>query len=171
QARIVLFNAGRFPQIKRQDLAAAGVGEAQRLVDGIQMVSLDGSVDPNIMPAVYSAADWLLVTSDREGGPRVVREAMACILPVLCVDVGDVGERIRNDRYSRVVARDARVIGEAIADILRIPSRSGGREAVSELAEPRVAAQLRGIYEDVIAAAHGRWGMKATAMRNHGSGL
>jgi teichuronic acid biosynthesis glycosyltransferase TuaC len=149
-APVVLFNAGRFPKIKRPDLATAAVQQAKYSVPDIQLFMLDGDVDPDRMPIIYSAADCLVVTSDHEGSPTVVREAMACNLPIVSVNVGDVAERIRNDVHSQVVGRDPQAIGAAIASTLVRGQRSNGREAVMEISEDRVARQLRELYEGVL---------------------
>ncbi|PRY90879.1 glycosyltransferase family 4 protein [Mongoliibacter ruber] len=43
---------------------------------------------------MLSQADCLLMTSISEGSPQVVKEALSCGLPVVSVDVGNVGEMI-----------------------------------------------------------------------------
>ena len=47
-------------------------------------------IPPSEVPIHIQACDALLVTSTREGGPLVVKEALATGRPVVSTDVGDV---------------------------------------------------------------------------------
>ena len=152
--KIVLFNAGHSPRIKRLDLAEAALAEANQIAGApaIRMVVLDGQIDPNGIPFYLNAADCLLVTSDWEGSPYIVKEALCCNLPIVSVDVGDVAERVEGITPSRIVARNARALGTALLEVAMLGCRSNGHLAAAELSEERVAERVRNIYDRVLAA-------------------
>lgn len=155
--KFVLFNAGHTPGVKRLDLAEAAIGEANKLArkSGVKMVVLNGQVDPNLIPLYLNAADCLLVTSDWEGSPYIVKEALSCNLPIVSVDVGDVAERVRGVTPSRIVPRDVRALGEAVLEILALGCRSNGRLATAELSERAVAEETRSVYERALGIKRG----------------
>ena len=83
------FNPGR--GIKRFDLASGAV--ANLALEGVDIELLTVSKIPNReMPWYYSAADAMILPSDSEGSPTAVKEALACNLPVVSTNVGDVTE-------------------------------------------------------------------------------
>jgi teichuronic acid biosynthesis glycosyltransferase TuaC len=147
--RVVLFNAGHNPQIKRLDLAQAAAEVARRSVPGFRLEILDGTIPPEQVPLLMNAADCLLLTSDSEGSPTVVQEAMACNLPIVSVDVGDVVERLRGVSRTQIVARQPEKIAAALAEMLLVPGRSDGRRKVGEFSARRIAGELLRIYEEL----------------------
>jgi glycosyltransferase involved in cell wall biosynthesis len=102
---------------------------------------------------MMNAADCLLLTSDHEGSPNVVKEAIACGLPVVSVDVGDVRERLRGVDPSSVVARDPHELGRALASMLGERRRSNGPSLAHAFALEGVAMQVRRTYEAAISVA------------------
>jgi glycosyltransferase involved in cell wall biosynthesis len=145
--RVVLFNAGRDPWNKRLDLALAAARSARRQVPSLRLEVLDGQLDPERMPSLMRAADCLLVTSDYEGSPSVVQEALATNLPVVSVAVGDVPACLEGVTNTRVVGRDPEALAAALVELVREPRRTNGRERIGEFSAQRIARELREIYE------------------------
>jgi teichuronic acid biosynthesis glycosyltransferase TuaC len=147
--RVVLFNAGHDAQVKRLDLARAAVERARRDVPRLRLEILDGSVTPAQVPEMMNASDCLLVTSAFEGSPTVVQEALACDLPIVSVEVGDIVERLRGVRDSTVASPNASVLGHALTQMVEPPRRSNGSLKVKEFSSPEIARRLKEIYTDL----------------------
>jgi glycosyltransferase involved in cell wall biosynthesis len=147
---IVLFNAGQTPAVKRLDLAETALEAARREVPAIRLVVLNGSTDPGLLPLMMSAADCLLLTSDWEGSPTVVQEAMACNLPIVTVDVGDVRQRLRGVEASAIVSRDAAALGRALVAMIAPPRRSNGHAFTDEISLRAIAPRVVDVYQAVL---------------------
>jgi glycosyltransferase involved in cell wall biosynthesis len=105
----VATNAGTRP-VKRVELARAAV---ERLPGAVLEVASKVPFDE--MPAVYASAVVLLLTSRAEGSPNCVKEALACGVPVIAVDAGDVREIIGGLTNCAVVPADAGALARALA--------------------------------------------------------
>jgi teichuronic acid biosynthesis glycosyltransferase TuaC len=147
---VVLFNAGRFPGRKRPERAQSAVLWAKSKLPSIRLFVLNGHQDPGKIPLYMAASDCLLVTSDLEGSPNIVKEAMACNLPVVSVDTGDVKERLEDVHPSAIVERGPDQIGYALVHVLRTGLRSNGREKIWELSQENVAEQIMSLYASVL---------------------
>lgn len=151
EERIVLFNAGKNPVVKDPELAAAAVCEAKAKLAVIRFVVLDGTAQPSDIPLYMNAADVLLVTSRTEGSPTVVQEAMACNLPVVSVDVGDVRERLEGVAGCKVLdTRSPAELGAALAAVLTEGNRSDGRAHAHSLGIDAIATRLSEFYRRVL---------------------
>ena len=148
--RIILFNAGYDPYSKGIDIVKQAVKIAQNHIDDIRLVVLNKNVSPDDMPLYYNAADCLILASAWEGSPNVVKEAMACNLPVVCTKVGDVEERLNGVFPSIVTERDPHKMGEGLAQILSLNQRSNGREKIGALSLDRTTERLIRFYKEVL---------------------
>jgi teichuronic acid biosynthesis glycosyltransferase TuaC len=147
--RYILFAASPENPVKRYALARAAVDrlEARHRAELI----VTAGVDPSRMPLYISACDVLIVTSAHEGSPNVVKEALACNLPVVSADVGDVAERIANIDGCVLCRRgDPAEFAAGLAVVLDRNQRIAGRAAVEELSEPVLTRKVIGVYEGAL---------------------
>jgi glycosyltransferase involved in cell wall biosynthesis len=100
---------------------------------------------------MLNAADCLLVTSLHEGSPNIVKEAMACNLPVVSVPCGDVVERLEKTYPGSIRPYDAAALAGAIYEVLKTGRRSNGREqiVIQGLTLAKIAERLVQIYRHV----------------------
>lgn len=136
-----------YPRAQRI-VAAAGERLDGRVAGDVLLQTLHG-VPHAEMPLYVNAADALLLTSKREGSPNAVKEAMACNLPVVATDVGDVRSRIADVEPSHVCTTDAELV-DGLVDVLERGEPSNGREAIRSLAVDEVARRLHEVYADVL---------------------
>jgi teichuronic acid biosynthesis glycosyltransferase TuaC len=155
---VVLFAADPKRPVKRFDLAAAAVEEARRAVPDLRLVVCKDAL-PDDVPSWLNAADVLILTSATEGSPNVVKEAMACNLPIVSVDVGDVAAIVAGTRHCHVCDSDERELGAALVDVLRsMPERSDGRARTAYLDLAAIGRRVRAVYDDAIMRGPGPFG-------------
>ncbi|MFD1563879.1 glycosyltransferase [Haloarchaeobius amylolyticus] len=125
---------------------------ARRLVEqtevDLELRTVSG-VDHEEMPYYMNASDVLLVTSKRESGPMVVKEAAACNLPVVSTDVGFVRETIRGLTNCTVSDNDGALLG-GLERAIEDGGRSDGRESIDGLSVDSLGERLYGLYRRVL---------------------
>lgn len=146
---VAILNVGADPKGKGIDLANEAMRIASQRVPSAKL-HIISNVEPKRMPVYYRAADVLLCTSITEGSPNVVKEALACNLPVVSTPVGDVSERLIGVHPSCVVSRNPEEFGEALAEILLARQRSNGRERIVHLALDLEGGRVLGVYQSVL---------------------
>jgi len=103
------------------------------------------------IPYYMSACDALVFTSMLEGSPNVVKEALACDLPVVSVPVGDVATRLRGVAGCELCADERpETIAAALERVLRRSGRAAGRAAVRELDERLLTQRVIDVYRSVM---------------------
>jgi teichuronic acid biosynthesis glycosyltransferase TuaC len=147
----VLFPATSGDPLKRPDLAKAAV-EVSNL-SGIQaeMHQLRG-VPHEEVPIWLNASDVVLLTSLHEGSPNIVKEALACNIPVVSVDVGDVRERIDGIEGCYLAVPEPGDLAAKLQMVHAGSRRVASRTKIQELSLERVALQLKGFYSEVLVA-------------------
>jgi glycosyltransferase involved in cell wall biosynthesis len=108
----VAVNPERRP-VKRLPLARAAVARLPGAT-----LEIASAVPFDEMPWAYASADALVLTSRAEGAPNCVKEALACGIPVVSTDVGDVREVLDGLPPCAVVAPEPETIAAALGAIL-----------------------------------------------------
>lgn len=118
-----------------------------RLDRPVEIHAVNG-LDHEEIPTYMNAADALLMTSKREGSPNAIKEALACNLPIVATDVGDVPDRL-DGVYPSYIGRSDQELVSALETVFEIEARSNGRETVADASLERTGERLRAVYESV----------------------
>lgn len=144
-ARHVLFPYPPERTEKNYPLAKRVTGQVDgRATEDVRLQVVSGRPHER-MPLYLNAADALLLASDFEGSPNVVKEALACDLPVVSTDVGDVRERLAGVEPSAVCASESALVA-GLAAVLDADARANGREAVSHLGLREMGERIHEVY-------------------------
>jgi len=148
---LILFPFDPARPVKRYDLAKAAVEQLAQAGVDVSLVTVC-NVENREMPWYYSAADAMVLCSDREGSPTAVKEALACNLPVVATDVGDVKEILRGVEGTRICKQEVSEIARNLREVAGL-SRSGtfeGRAAMVRYDQADTLQKVIGVYEDVL---------------------
>ena len=147
--RLVLFAGDPALARKRFWLAREAVAHLDPCL-GAELVVAWGVPHADI-PYYMSACDVLLFTSMQEGSPNVVKEALACDLPVVSVAVGDVAQRLNGIEGCELCADDRpATIAAALQRVLLRGQRCAGRVSVQDLEEGRLTQEVIAVYRSVV---------------------
>ncbi len=148
---VVITVSRRSPE-KRVWLAEEAAELAAREIPDLRWRLVTG-VPPEDMPLYYNAADVLLHTAAAEGSPNAIKEALACNLPVVATEAGDIAEVLEGVEPSALCAADPQALAAALVCILRQGRRSNGRERIAPLRAAVATARTLECYRSLGAPA------------------
>jgi teichuronic acid biosynthesis glycosyltransferase TuaC len=148
-AHYVLFPGRRTASAKRADLFDAAVIHARALVPDLCPIAFEGYTREDAA-TVMNAVDVVLMTSDREGSPLAVRESLACMTPVVSVDVGDVRKALNGLPGCAIVARDPQALASGVIQALAAPRSRALRRRAQLHSRRRVAERLVALYTGLV---------------------
>jgi teichuronic acid biosynthesis glycosyltransferase TuaC len=169
--RLVLFVGSPTEPVKRYPLAQQAVAALNRTMPATLVLG-SGRPHREIL-VLMNACDALVVTSIQEGSPGVVKEALACNLPIVSLNVGDVPMRVKGIAGCEICADERpETIAASLERVLTRGERIRGREAVQELDEPVVAEKVIAVYRSVLGQPRGsRFAVPGSAFGFSGSRL
>lgn len=116
EQKYALFSDVSNTSIKRRDIATNIIKE----LGGEYKLLIMCGVRPDEVPIYINACDFLLLTSDEEGSPNIIRECLALNKPVFSVEVGDAARQLDGLTNSCIISRNPE---EAATQIIRTISK------------------------------------------------
>lgn len=148
--RYVLFGGNPDQPVKRIGLAQEVIRIVRVQYPDLELIALRNTPHSD-MPIFLNACDALLLTSIHEGSPNIIKEALACNLPIISTNVGDVKGRIGPIEGCIVCdSDDPRIISEAVITVLSHGRKIDGRKYVLDLDEDLITKEIIGVYNNVL---------------------
>jgi len=111
---------------------------------------LISNIEHQQVPIWLNAANVVLMTSLKEGSPNIVKEALACKVPIVSVDVGDVKELIDGIEGCYISKDTVHDLAAALQKVALYDKEIDSDSIVRTLDINNIADQIRALYIDVL---------------------
>ena len=147
----ILFSGAFDNKVKNYQLAKSAI---EQLPHDVEIIELKGYSRESVN-FLMNACNCLLVTSHRETGPLVVKEAMACNIPIVSTDVGDVKAVTSDTSGCFLTSFDPNDVADKVIHALEFSSkhsRTNGRERIKDLGLniESIANRISDVYKSLI---------------------
>ena len=110
------------------------------------------------IPLFTAACDVILCTSETEGWPNCVKEALASNVPFVSTDVSDLRDIARGEPSCHVCTPDPRVLAENLCEAAFSPATSDLRKHVTSMSLDAVSDRLVRVYASLTTGARSTGG-------------
>lgn len=148
-SKLVLWAGESWRREKQFHMAQECMTILQKTVPEAELLLLTGKPHGEV-PLYMSACDVLLLTSSAEGSPMVVKEAMACNLPVVSTDVGDVRKVTSGVEGCILTGQSAAELAQALVKVLSRGGRTEGRNKMAKFSSKETTRRIREVYRDLV---------------------
>ena len=160
--KLILWAGEYFRPEKRFELVQEAIKIVQPRDPRVELVLLSGKPHETV-PLYMTACDVLLLTSDAEGSPMVIKEAMGCNLPLVSTAVGDVPDVIAGVDGCYLCSQDVADVANKLEMALAFGKLTVGRERVRSMELSEIGKRIVSVYEDALA--HFRPAVPSSAAR------
>ena len=148
--RNVLFtaNAPRDP-IKRFSLCEQTIAIVKQNIGDVTLKIASG-ISHTDMPSFVAACDAVLCTSETEGWPNSVKEALACNVPFVSTDVSDLSKIADQENTCRISEPDPNSLARNLCEVLGSPRSPSLRRHVEHMDLKPSCERLIHIYKSLV---------------------
>lgn len=144
----VLFGNNPAIPVKNIQLARASIEYLAQQGIEVELVVANGL--PQIELVHYiNACNAVILPSYAEGSPNIVKEAMACNVPVVATDVGDVSDVIWSTQGCSMCLPDPASFALGLLHAFQQREPTTGREDIAHLEVSLIAQQMIAIYREI----------------------
>lgn len=159
--RYILFAGNTWDSRKRFPLVREAASIVTSRHSDVELVTVCGQPHERI-PLYMFAADVFAMTSTSEGSAQVVKEAMACDLPIVATDAGDNWDVIKDVDGCYRTGPDPAEIADRLAAAISPPRRTTGRARAERFGMDSIARRVVGVYERAVHESASRHSTAAT---------
>lgn len=152
EAKFILFSKEFYNTTKNYPLAKASVDEYNNRFAGenkAELLEFIGYTREQVL-LLYNAVDCILMTSNHEGSPQFIKEAMACNCPIVSVDVGDVRHVISGVEGCYLAERVPEDISQKLDLAIKHGKTSGRNKVLKEFDSRIIADKVIRVYNEVL---------------------
>jgi glycosyltransferase involved in cell wall biosynthesis len=148
--RHILFGANPDRAVKNFDLTNEAFNQFKAEYPEVQLHVLKDKKHEDI-PLLMNASDIMVLSSLREGSPNVVKEAMACSVPIVATNVGDVAWLFGDVPGHYVSDFNASDMKHQLVKALNFDKKTEGRERILNLGldDQSTAKRIINIYKSL----------------------
>jgi glycosyltransferase involved in cell wall biosynthesis len=144
--RYVLFPGSRRNPVKCWSLFDSTFKIASARTPDLEAVALEG-FDRSQVVLLMNAVDAVVMTSESEGSPVAIKEALACRTPIVSVDVGDVREMLAGLPGCAVCPREPDRLADALLSAFRPVDEEPLRQRALLYDRRVIARRVLALYE------------------------
>lgn len=147
---VFLYQGGR-PVEKGRPLANAAVESLQANGFPVRLEVLDFGASRHHVAKLLAGSDCVLMLSDFEGSPNIVRESLACGVPVVSVEVGDVVRWLTPETGSLIVDPTPAAVAAAMQQVIGLDRPTPNSVTLGAMSEASSARMLANTYQHALA--------------------
>jgi glycosyltransferase involved in cell wall biosynthesis len=146
----ILFVSNKNPQDPNKNALLAHEAIERLCARGVTAELVVAHGLPQVQVVNYiNASNAVILSSINEGSPNIVKEAMACNVPVVATNVGDVFQVIGHTQGCKVCADDPDALAVALEEALLRTEPTTGRADIAHLECSVIARQIIVVYEHI----------------------